>query len=362
MLLLGTLLAPSAPANDAGAHIMKHGVIHEDTYLAGSSVSVRARVEGDLVAAGGEVETTDTIQGDVLIAGATVHIGGVVNDDVRVAGGEVDITARIHDDLLSAGGSVRVSPDTTVGGRAWLAGGTVDTRATIGKGLKVGGGQIVVGGEIGGDAELMGDQIQILPGTRIHGNLTYWSPTAITLDKTVRVDGTVTHFDVEGEAPSVAARAGMRVGLLTTLTVAAIVYFLLFPLFSIDAAHTLRRAPWKSLGLGLAMLMTTPLVIVLLLLSLLGIWLGLALLALYCVLLLAGILTGILALADWGLRWRQMMEPDRRWRVGAIVIAMALLWLLGLIPGVAALLLFALLLFGTGALTLTLWRRYRPAA
>jgi hypothetical protein len=350
------------PAQDAGHRIMKHGVVNDDVYLAGSSVAVHARVEGDLVAAGGEVQTTDTVRGDVLMAGGTVHVRGRVEDDVRAVGADVNIDAKINDDLLAAGGNVNVSPGTTVGGRAWLAGGAVDMRGTVGEGLKIAGGRITVGGNIDGDAELMGENIEILPGTVIRGNLTYWGPTEIALDKTVRVGGAVTHVDVDAERPRQPALAGLRFGMFTTLAVAAVVLTLLFPGFTVETARTVLTAPWKSLGLGLAMLMTTPLVMLLLFISLLGIWLGLALLALYFLLLLGGVLTGMLSLAELGLKWRRTPENKRRWRIGAIVVVAALLWLICLIPGVGPVVMFALLVFGLGALTLALWRGYRPGS
>ena len=360
LAILFLVVSVQLPAQDAGRSIMKHGVISQDVYLAGSSVTVHARVEGDLVAAGGDVQTTNTVRGDVLMAGGTVHVRGQVDDDVRAVGADVNIAARIADDLLAAGGNVTVSPDAMVGGRAWLAGGAVDMRGTVGKELKIAGGRITVGGKIGGNAELMGENIAVLPGTVIGGNLTYWSPTEITLDKSVRVGGTITHVDVETDMPRRPAAGSLRAGLFTTLAVAAITFMLLFPGFTVEAARTLHGAPWKSLGLGLAILMTTPLVILLLFVSLLGIWLGLALLALYFVLLLGGVLTGVLSIAELGLKWRGPVEHNRGWRIGAIVAATALLWLACLVPGVGGLVMFSLLVFGLGALTLALWRRYHP--
>jgi len=361
LFLLLACTSQALPAADTGHTVVKQGVVHEDLYLAGSEVRVQARVEGDLLAAGGEVHSLDTVRGDAMLAGGTVRIRGAVDDDVRTVGGDVEVAARIGDDLLAAGGNVSVPAGTTVGGRAWLAGGTVTTRARVAKGVRIAAGQIVLGGEIGGDAELYGEQVTIEPGTVIHGSLTYWSPTSLVLDKDVRIDGAVIHRQVESQRGRNGAGAGLRLGLFTTLAVTAVVYFLLFPAFSPGAANTLRAAPWKSLGLGLAMLTATPLVILLLWFSLLGVLLGFALLALYWVLLLTGVLTGVLALAETGLALRKREPPERRARIVAIVLALFLLWLLCLIPVLGPLAMFALMLFGTGALTLALWDRYRPA-
>jgi hypothetical protein len=101
---------------------------------------------------------------------------------------------------------------------------------------------------------------------------------------------------------------------------------------------------------------------VLLFVSVLGLWLGLALLALYFLLLTAGLLTGTLALADLGLLLAHRAEaPTRRWRLGTIGAACAAMWLLSFVPGLGALVVFATLVFGTGALALGAWRRYRAA-
>lgn len=357
------LLAPvvfTVRAADTGHTIMKRGVIHEDLYLAGSEIRVQARVEGDLLAAGGEIHTLDTVRGDAMLAGGTVRIRGTVADDVRTVGGDVEVAAHVGDDLLAAGGSVTVPAGSTVGGRAWLAGNTVTCRARVAKGVRIAANRIVLGGEIDGDVELYGEQIIIDPGTVILGNLTYWSPAMLSLDRSVRVDGIVTHRAAEvSSGEPVSGGAGMRLGLFTTLAVTAVAFALMFPNFTARATTTLVARPWHSLGLGVALLTATPLVVFLLWASLLGLWLGFVLLALYLVLLLVGQLTAGLAIAEQIRRLPRFAGPERRRRIAAILIAFFLLWLLCLIPVAGALAMFALMLFGMGAIVLTLWDRYR---
>lgn len=141
--------------------------------------------------------------------------------------------------------------------------------------------------------------------------------------------------------------AGTRLGLFAALAVTTIVYYLLLPVFGLQTAAAIRTAPWQSLGLGLAMLATTPLVVVLLFSSLLGIWLALAVLALYPALLVAGLLSGAPALADLGLVLARRPEtPTRAWRIGSIAATFALLWLLCFVRGLGALSVFALLVLG----------------
>jgi cytoskeletal protein CcmA (bactofilin family) len=360
VVLPALFAAAPLPAQEAAETITTHGTIREDLYLAGRSVEVRAQVEGDVVVAGARVSIEGKVRGDVLAAGGAVTVRGTVEDDVRAAGGSVEITGHVGDDAIGAGGEVLLARTATVGGRAWLAGGSVTVAGQVAKGLKAAGNDIAITGQIAGDVELMGETIEIGPEAVIRGNLTYYSPKEANIDPKALIAGIVTRKELAERAEPGPSAAGARFGLFAAFAVTALVYYLLLPVFSLQTARAIRAAPWQALGLGLAMLATTPLVIVLLFVTVLGIWLAFVLLALYFVLLTAGLLTGALALADIGLTLvRKTDTPTRAWRTGSIAATFVLLWLLCFIPGLGALALLALLFLGTGALAAALWRGYR---
>ena len=364
-LLAGFLLtcAPVVDAQTFGESVTQRGHVQEDLYLAGSSVTVDAQAEGDVSVAGGRVTIENNINNDVMAVGGTVELRAKVKDDARLAGGEVTVAGDIGDELLAVGGTVVVTPEARIGGRAWLAGGTLEIDGRVAKSLKAAGNKIVIGGEIMGDADVVGEHIEIAPGAIIHGHLNYRSPNQAKIDPGARIVGAVIMTPLE--APPAAAR-GAHVGgfvfKLLALFVTATVLVLLFPTFSTRAARGVRKAPWVALGLGLAVLASGPLVIVVLMLTLIGIWLALIVLALYLVLLLLGYLTAVLFLADAGLaRLRRAEEPSPGWRLTAIAVTLLVLGLLRLIPLLGGLIGFLLLLFGLGALTRALWRHYRSA-
>jgi hypothetical protein len=361
-LVLAGLLAAGAQlalAQQFGESVIQRGHAHEDLYLGGGSVRVLGQVDGDVSAAGGRVSIEDTVSGDVLAFGGSVDLRSAVQDDARVAGGDVAVHGTIGDDLLAAGGSVRIAPEARIGGRAWLAGGTLEIAGRVGKSLKAAGGEIVIAGEILGDANLVGEHIELRPGAIIHGHLTYRSPNAASIDPGARVLGSVVQLPLEAPAVTQAGHAAGCVFMLLSLLVTACVLFLLFPNFSLVAARSVRTAPWQALGLGLAVLASVPLVVVLLLASVVGLWLGLMTLVLYFVLLLLGYLAGVLFVADAGLqRLRRQEAPSKAWMIGALATTLLALALLRLLPVLGALAAFVLLLFGLGALTRTLWQRY----
>jgi len=364
ILLLALLLffpASALLAQDIGESVTRHGTVHEDIYLAGGNVNVAATADADVVAAGGNVTVGDDIKGDALLAGGSVTLHGKVHDDVRAAGGTVTIDADVGDDALVAGGNVTLAPTSRIGGRAWLAGGNLDIAGRIGKELKATGGRIAIGGEVMGDATLAGEDIEIRPGAVIHGNLRYLSPKPAVIDKAAKIDGTITHLPVP-EHEHHETHAGVRIGMLLSLMVTGVVLLLLFPRFAAATTGGIAQAPWKSLGLGLAVLTATPLVILLLLASFLGAWLGFILLALYLIALLGGFLGGALCTGEAALRrLRPQAETTRGWRVAALVITLAVAGFLGVVPVLGSLVIFGMLLFGLGGLALEVYRRFVAA-
>lgn len=362
--LLAVIAASSALPSSAqqfGESVIQRGTVTEDLYLAGGRVSVAANVAGDVTAAGARVTIEDSVDGDILIFGGSVDIRARIRDDARIGGGEINIRGNVGDDLLVAGGSVSIAPETVIGGRAWLAGGTLEINGRIGKGLKAAGGEIIIAGEILGDAELLGETIELRPGTRIHGQLNYRSPNPLKVSPDAEVRGSLTRLPFEMQRHE-DRHGGARVFILLSLFTAAVVLWLLFPRFALATAQGVREAPWRSLGLGLAVLAGGPLLIVLLLASVVGLWLGLLTLILYMALLLLGYLTGILFVADAGLQQlRKQKPPTRGWTIAAIAVTLVVLTLLRLVPVIGGLTVFALLLFGLGALSHTLWRGYHDS-
>jgi hypothetical protein len=122
-------------------------------------------------------------------------------------------------------------------------------------------------------------------------------------------------------------------------------------------------APLASLGLGLAVLAAVPLVVVLLMVTVVGLWLGLVLLAAYSALLMLGYITGALFIADFGLReLRGETETSRLWAIITLAVTFVLLALLSWMPAVNGIVTFALILFGLGALIRALAQRYTANA
>jgi hypothetical protein len=367
-LILSLLCLPiGVVAQEAGDTIVKQGRITEDLYLAGGTIDMLADVDGDVIAAGGQINIDQSVSGDILVAGGNISIRARVGDDVRAMGGNITVSGAVGDEAVIAGGNVLISPTATVGGRALLGGGNVRIEGKVGKGVKAAGNRVVIDGDVTGDVELFAETVEIGPRAMIRGNLTYHSREEAKIASTATITGAVTHerFDVKDKMHerSRVFHPVAKLALYITLMVTGIVLFLLFPATSVGAARTVNESPWKSLGLGFAILAATPLVVVLLCVSFVGVWLALLMLALYLMSLLLGFLTGIVNVGEWGLRFIDRAQTATKgWRVLSIIAALLALWLVRFVPILGGLVVLAVFIFGLGALALYLWRRYVHAS
>lgn len=354
-LLVLLTASTSFAAYKAGEAVVVAQPMAEDAYLAGRRIEVQAPLAGDLLAAGQRIDVAATVGGDAIVAGEQVRLQ-TVRDDVRAAGRSVRLEGAVGGHVVAAGAEVVLAPSASVGDWAWLAGDSVRVDSRIGGELRVAARRVQISGTVEGNTYIDSEQLELLPGARLDGNLIVRARLAPKLDRQA-IAGEIVFQPRQAPSQSAPTALGGLLA-LAILATAAMVAYLLFPGFARRAAGRLGAAPLASLGLGLAVLAATPLMAVVLLLTGLGALLGLVLLGLYLLALPLGLWVGLAFLAVRGLALTGT-APRRGTGTLAILLAVALLGVLQLIPVLGGLAVFLLLLFGLGAASLQLWRQYR---
>jgi cytoskeletal protein CcmA (bactofilin family) len=347
-LTLTTLLA-----QEAGQTVIKRDPIEHDFYAAGETVHIAGPVSGDVVIAGQRLTLDGPVSEDVIAAGEIVTINGNVGDDIRVAGRVVQINGDVADHIVAAGESVSIGPQAKVGSWAWLAGRKIEVLGQVGQQLKVGGEEVIIAGQVMGQVDIMADRVRILDEAVIQGSLRVQSPNPPEIATSAIIRGDVTHLPMPEVEPAPILKAVALVGLLFTvgLILTGIVYFLLFPHFSVSAARQIEQAPLVSLGLGFLVLLVGPLVILLLFTLGITFLLGILLAAAYFLMVVIGGLTGVIYLSDVTLRRLfNKATPGKGLMVLSLIGAFIVLGLVQLIPLLGSLAVFMLSVLGIGAL------------
>lgn len=358
-------MPPGFAAHQAGESVLIRGEVGEDLYVAGGRVDVLAEVDGDVLATGGDINIDSVIAGDLLVVGGEVMLHGRVEDDARLVGGDIMINATVDDDAVAAGGNVLLAPGAYIKGDAMLAGGVVDLAGRVKGNASMAGGELKISGQIDGNADLAGESIEIGPSAVIRGNLTYRSPQPAFIHELARIEGQVVHIETPTPDPQEVFMGMVAAALFLWISLAltGVVLYLALPGATLASARNIGAETWKSLGLGLAVLAVTPLLVFLLMVSGVGWMLAMVLMLGYFLLLLLGFLIGVLSLGDAFLRKiRAGREPSRLANSLLFIILLLLVTAVGMIPLLGWLLVLLLLLLGVGGSILHLHRSGRLQA
>jgi len=361
LLILGVTLT-TILAQEAGQTVIKRDAIEHDYYAAGETVHIAGAVSGDVVIAGQRLTIDGPVSEDVIAAGEIVTINGNIGDDIRAAGRVVQVNGDVADHIVAAGETVTIGPQAKVGSWAWLAGRKIEVLGQVGQELKVGGEEVIIAGQIMGQVDIMAEHVRILDEALIQGSLRIQSPNPPEIAAGAIIRGDVTHLPMPEVEPAPVLQAVALVGLLFTmgLIITGIVYFLLFPQFSVTAARHIEQAPLASLGLGFLVLLVGPLVILLLFTLGITFLLGILLAAAYFLMVVIGGLTGVIYLSDVTLRRLfNKATPGKGLMVLTLIGAFIVLGLVQLIPLLGSLAVFLLTVLGIGALKYQFIQQYQ---
>jgi cytoskeletal protein CcmA (bactofilin family) len=350
VLALPPLLGSIYVSNNV--YVGAQDVVPEDLYAVGGRVTVAGTVEGDLLVLCGGLTITGTVEGDVigLVWGST-RISGEVAGSVRLAGLQLEIDGEVHDDVSSLIVESRVSGD--VGRDVLVIAGEIVVGGRVQRDVRAQAWSLEMDGAVGGNVEARVDSLLLGGSTRVEGDLSFRASGRVSISDGATVAGIATRRAVL--AP-VWAKAVMRLFVwlgIAAFLVAGMFVLWLFPRSSRRAVETVGEHPWRSLLVGLAVLVVPPLLAVPLFLTIVGLPVAVLLLLAW----LLGLVLGPVPVAAW---LGRRLLPERcslylGFLVGAVLWRSAL-WLFSL---VAALVYLVPLLLGLGGFVVSAWETRR---
>ena len=365
----------------------------DDLYVAGGKIVVTEPVAGDLLAAGGSLIVNGPVGADLQAAGGSLIVNGAVGDDLRLAGGDVTIASRIGGDLLVFGGSVTIPSGVVVEGDAVVGSGTLHLGGTIGGDLKVDAGTVNFSGVVKGNARFYVDNqvnfngriegktvlasrdIILGPAAVFENDLVYWRQDGEMDFDQVPVRGEVRFApELEREEPrdtmhgkERAIRKGLAAvfsvfffGTLLSGILAIVLAVFLFNRTIREAGEVLHLAFWKGLGVGVLAYVLLPIAAIIAMFTLVGIPIGLLIMAFFVFSVIFGRVITAMAFAAWMER-RQAAS----WSTGRFILAamglFVVIKLVSLIPFIGWITVLLATLAGYGALVTALLEGRRSA-
>jgi cytoskeletal protein CcmA (bactofilin family) len=331
-----------ARAGDATA------IITDDVVTAGETVHVNANVRGDVAAAGAEVTIAGPIEGYVLGAGRNVRIDAPIGNDVWAAGETVEIDSTVGNNAMLAGRIVHLRPGAVIGEDARLAGDQVTVEGRVERDLRIGADVAHIRGPVRGTVRVRAERVRVEPGAVIGGDLIVSSPRPPEVSPGAQVSGQVRYDEAE-ERWSWMAWPALWLVTFVALLVLGLATTAIAPARARHVAETLRsRLGWSVLAGGLVLVLV-PVGIVALAVTLVGIPLAAAMLALYVLfLMLSGVFVSH-GVGGWLLERAHRAGASSWTRVtlGSLIVSLAIT-----VPMVGWVIALAVVVAGTGALVL----------
>lgn len=214
--------------------------------------------------AGNEITNKATIDGLSLIAGNDLTLEGNVTYGIY-AGNTILVNEKVEKDLFVAGNSITIDTNANIGRDVYIAGNKVKIKTNIERDLRVGAQSVDLSGiTINGDAYIASDRIILDENTVITGKLTYQKDTKISNLDVAQI-GSTKVLDTKEKVVKISFKNTIYDFVISycAALVTMIVLFYMIPKLK-DRLNSLElniEKIAKTTGIGVLVLIVTPLVL-----------------------------------------------------------------------------------------------------
>lgn len=357
LVLVLPLVTEAGPIIRSGESISVDAeqILKGDFYGLATKITISGASENDVSIAGGTVTINAPVAEDLTVLGGTVQIHSDVGDDVRVVGGEVTLGKLVKGDVVVLGGTLTILSTAEIQGDILFMGGSLIVEGNVTGSIHGTADTVRINSEIGGDVMLgVKSLFSIGDKAKIHGDITYASREDVVRAQEAHIVGEVRKTDVALDTSS--GFFGFYTFKLSMLIFTA---FLLYFIARrrVQAIVEYSNQSCGTLGLtGLAVFLGVPLVAGVLMISFIGLFAGIILLALYAIMLILSFTLGGVMLGYYLQKKIKRGETVTLTTVGSGVFLFSLM---GLVPYVGGIAVFACMIIMLGTLSQELYRELR---
>jgi cytoskeletal protein CcmA (bactofilin family) len=373
LALLAALASPQpATALDLrlhqSAHVTEDETVEGTLVVNGEFAHIDGVVRGDVFALVERMTVRGRIEGNLFAVARDIELSGEIEGSVHAAAENMNVAAHIRGSLYTANDTVTLAPQAQVDRDVAHLAERVRIEGTVNRDLTAGGERVEIRGVVGRDVEIWADEVKVLANSNVAGDVVAHVPDESHFEV---ADGAV----IGGES-SVKSLETMRRSLFARYTQGRFYFWLLIHLGASFVVGLLLYALlprlfagrlassgefFRSLGIGFAVLVLSPLVLALIGLTLVGLPLALMGGALY---VSAIYLAGILVAALIGVSVAPPRSPGLRDFGASLLVGVVILGVATHVPIIGGILRVLVLLVGLGLLAERIqsaWLASRPA-
>lgn len=363
LLLLGMALPFAAPAIEWRAardfKLPNDQTLSNELWLVADAITISGHAEQGLFLQAQNLELTGQFRRDIWALADTLTFSGNAAQALRVAvRRSAQVAGRVAGSLMAAGETVQLQKAARVAEDAVLFGQEIIIEGTVSNRLYALGNKITLAGHVGGAARVVAEEITLMPGAVIEGDLRYSSEKELCLPEGVLLKGKLVrvpkpNFGLSLPQLTLTQMVAIQFALFLAALLVGLPFVALFPRFTTRAVTQLRTQPSKCMLAGAIALALLPMLAVMAMLTWIGLPLGILILGAWAALLYLAKIVVAIPLAVRLLTLRG--QPERP--LGALpvlVVGLFLLYVGSALPIVGFAVQLVTVLYGLGALALVL--------
>lgn len=283
-----------------------NGVIEAQTALYANSAQLDGVAADDLFILAQKIVMNGEAHSDAWFAASEITVSGKIARHLRVAGQTASISGELGGDLTAFSSTLQVTTNATIRGRLDAMAQQASLEGVFNEDVRVMATSITLAGSYGGNVRIIGQDIVVMPGTRIAGDLIYTSGKELFLDQSIVLGGKLRRQITERAARAgwsdYVQAAGLHAAKAGAALLAGLAFLALFPFYTARATRQVQRSIFRCGAIGGLAFVATPVLAIALAISLIGLPLALIALAAYGSLLYLGKIAVALAIGSVALR------------------------------------------------------------
>ena len=331
--------------------------IKGDVYISGERTRVNGTVDGDVFAAGKDIDINGHVTGDVISAGTVLRIRGKVDGNVRSAGNTLSITGSVGKNVMWFGETLDLDSSAKVGGGVTMFGKIGNIDGNLDRDILFYGESLHVTGGVGGGLRAKAESLTISSTAQVDGKVHYEGPEQANVASGAKLAYPVEFKKLEHKHEY--ERGGgyyvWRVIWTGAFALFGLVVFLLLPKFGEETVRAGEQIG-ASAGLGVLVLFGVPIAAIIACFTVVGLVLGITAMVLWIFMLISAQIVVGTVVGQW-----LMGKARETWPlIGRMVVGLVIVRLITTIPHLTFWTRLAVVLWGMGALSLAIYRRFQP--
>jgi cytoskeletal protein CcmA (bactofilin family) len=358
---VGALMMPAtASAQDMrkgdNVEIRSDETVKGDIFVFAHRARIDGKVEGDVYLFSQDASVGGHVTGDVIAFSHILHVGGTVDGNIRAATNSISISGNVSRNVLTFNESANFDSSSKIGGSLTAFVHNLNIDGGIKRNALLFAEQTTVSGDVDGEINAKGDNLRINGSAKIGGPIKFEGkyPPDVASDAKLASPPVFKKLQHKPEYEE-GSYFVWQVIWLAAYVLFGLVLFQLMPVFSKEAVDNVEQYG-ASFGLGVLVFFGVPIAALIACVTVVGLFVGLGtLFAWYGGLYYAQTVVGALV-GQWLLgRTRETWPLIGRMVVGIVVVRLATM-----IPHAGGWIKLGVILWGAGAISLALYRRFQP--